>query len=410
MDSSAVDAAIRELTSLLDRDADREQEFQDWFERHPVTLTVLGFAKWLAQQRIRAENGEVFIPDFLARRHNGRWEIVELKTPQAKVLLDRERRQAFYAAFQSYVAQCQEYSEALDVRSVRDEFAERTGINLQPRPRTLLIAGRSAMLEREKVAVLCNRLVPPVEHLTYDDLLAALHQYRVVHFGDSSVGGVTVSAVIGFVKPPQPYLNSHLIDVGVHAKRDRIALFVNPAGVIGVDVYDSFGDVHRVRGSRALREDEYLRPHHLIFQVGTVASSAFISVELDGEVIADARVQSLPFVLSDAMALGTDFTGSAKSWFRLWQLIVTQGTLTPEMRHALRQAAQEHILPFLLGKGSDWLEGDGDAAMVSTTHPLHVGSSGSDLPGGPRIVGEIRQDVPPGTQQAIPQRPYRSPE
>lgn len=209
MDRRLIEEAIGILDSLLTAQSASEADFQAFFEAHPIVFQVLGFQRQVAHPTIKTANGAMYIPDFIARRPNGSWEIIELKTASAELLRDRDRRESFYASFESYLSQCHEYSEALDDVSTRSEFEKQYGIDLiQKRPSSIIVAGSSESLDVSRLLRLCSRRSPPVSVYTYDDIRSALVAYRTFNFGKyDTAEGITVHSVMQLHKsglPPIP--------------------------------------------------------------------------------------------------------------------------------------------------------------------------------------------------------------
>src|SRR3990172_8343536 len=134
LERAVVESAITDLDELLLADSNYESVFQAWFERHPVVFVSLGFSQFVPHPRILLPSGNELIPDFFAQRANGSWEVFEIKTPQAQVLRDLERRTTFYATFEQYVSQCHEYSESFDEQSTRTAVEAAYGAHIQKSP------------------------------------------------------------------------------------------------------------------------------------------------------------------------------------------------------------------------------------------------------------------------------------
>jgi hypothetical protein len=110
----ALEAGIAELTTLLEAPDVREGDFQSWFERHPVAFEVLGYRTSIPHPELTLPGSTTLIPDFIAQRPDGLWEIVELKRPDTAVLKNPGRRTAFYSDMSAYVSQCSETQNVVD--------------------------------------------------------------------------------------------------------------------------------------------------------------------------------------------------------------------------------------------------------------------------------------------------------
>jgi hypothetical protein len=85
-----LELAIVELEKAISSGAD-ESVFQTVFEEYEVIRNVLGYRRWIPHPVLRSAEGPL-IPDFIAELPTGVWEIVELKLPEARLLLGRTRR------------------------------------------------------------------------------------------------------------------------------------------------------------------------------------------------------------------------------------------------------------------------------------------------------------------------------
>jgi hypothetical protein len=99
-----LEVAIDELVALVREEALHEQHYQAWFERYEWVFGILGFKRVLAHPVLETENGETYLPDFMAQLNSGIWEIIELKRPDTAVLKTAARRRDFYSEFSKYLS------------------------------------------------------------------------------------------------------------------------------------------------------------------------------------------------------------------------------------------------------------------------------------------------------------------
>src|SRR5438132_2049229 len=125
MDRQSIENALFQLERLIECDTASEGDFQKWFEHNPVVFDLLGYQKVLPHPRLTDDGAELYVPDFLAQRVDGLWEIVEIKRSDTKVLKDVARRSAFYSAMETYISQCREYAQYFNDKAHRDEFHAR---------------------------------------------------------------------------------------------------------------------------------------------------------------------------------------------------------------------------------------------------------------------------------------------
>jgi hypothetical protein len=316
----SIESAINALDSLLKQDSSSEKLLQDWFENHPDVFVALGYADFRPHPTIVADDGRKFIPDFLVRQFNGSWVILELKTPQTRVLREASRRATFYAEFAKYVSQCAEYSESLDSVVARRQLTETLSIEVQKRPQSIIVAGRDDGLDRSKVQQLCARINPPLQHSTFDDIRRHLDLYRTRHFrGYDNAHGFGLFAVAR-LHPAEKGQANHIFDIGAEANRNHISVFVDADGYLTLLMIDADGLEHRARAAERFTTDDYELPHFFYFDAGTQSEFSFLTVQMDGNYRADIRSSAAALTLSQEYAMGTNADGTGQSWMAMYQL------------------------------------------------------------------------------------------
>jgi hypothetical protein len=373
MDRAAIERAIEELDELLLRDVADEAPYQAWFERHPVVFAALGYQRTIAHPRIAAPDGAEWIPDFLVLRSTA-WELFEIKTPQAAILLDRERRYKFYAEFESYVAQCREYSEALDDPRTRDAVKERYDIALHKDPIATIVSGRSSGLDREKLQALARSRIPPLEVLTYDDLRSHLEFYRVFHFGQyESAKGFGLAAVVVLCPPPRGEYN-YLLELGDSPDRDHVAFFIDPNGYLRLRVTDSTGVAHETHSQLPLEESDYGTPRLLVVGAGASETFGFLSIVMDQKYYADIRIENFPFTLHPNTVLGSNLTRTAFGHMCVAVYMILAGPPSFHQRgiiakwadeQHMRPLSQNSSIPLIVFQGREAMRSGGPGKLVA---------------------------------------------
>lgn len=348
MQRETIEESIRSLVHLLRLDSGREDDYQQWFESHPIVFQALGYVDYIPHPEILSEDRGTFIPDFIAKRPNQTWEIVELKTPSARILRNRNRREWFYASFEEYLSQCHEYSEAFDTADTRSKFCERYNIQfLNSRPSSILVAGVGADLDVPRLFRLCSRRQPPISVYTYDDVLHAPLTFRASNFGAyDSAGGISVHGVLHIHKPEIKRRINHLLDIGINRNRDRLAIFVDPQGYLRLRVWDSDGNQHNARANRAFTDEEYDKKQWVLFEVGVADGFSFLSIQIDGSYVSDIRIESFPLHITHEYVIGSDWKGKQGSWFSIVELAILNRSLTFTEKMLLRHHSLVAGAPF----------------------------------------------------------------
>lgn len=170
-DHLGLEIEVDQFEALINRKDVREHELQQFFEEHPHFLSTMHIP--LPHVRIRSRSGEVFIPDFVlkpivAQRRDSRWQVLELKLPQEKVLVRRASRRQLSAAVMAAINQLRSYQEHL-ARADAEEVARVLGYPVR-RPRLGVLIGRLANAEVEALDEQ-QRYQADVTIVTYDEIL-----------------------------------------------------------------------------------------------------------------------------------------------------------------------------------------------------------------------------------------------
>lgn len=378
LERELVESAITDLDELLLADSNYESVFQAWFERHSVVFVSLGFSKFIPHPHILLPSGNELIPDFFAQRANGSWEVFEIKTPQAQVLRDLERRTTFYATFEQYVSQCHEYSESFDEQLTRTAVEGAYGVQVQKRPQSIIVAGRNEGIDLAKLFAMCSRRNPPVAVYTYDDVLRALENFRTFNFGAyDKAQGFGFCGIFALHRPTRQSTN-HIFDVGVYPDRDRIAISVTADHFLKLTVWDSSGDVHEAKSSNPLAITDYDVPSAFIFEVGIGDGFGFLSIQIDGKYHAEIRTSSFALNLSHEYVLGSDWSGKASSWFSVFRFFTRSVPVSFELKRVFREYAVERYGEIRAGIESQRLLFVENKFMYTKGHPVALGRDGKD--------------------------------
>lgn len=370
MERKVVEAAISELDALLTADSRVERDYQDWFENHPVAMMALGYKRAVPHPTIPLSEGRSGIPDFFVLAPDDGWEVFELKTPQTRVLAARDRRATFYSEFARYVAQCQEYSEAFDDEAIRTAFSVANGFAVGKRPSTIIVAGRSGGLDRERTRAIASRYHPTIRHFTFDDVREQLDSYRTFNFGQyDSARGLALFFVLQLRRPPRSYVNNHIFDVGVTPNRDHVSVFMNPAGALRLVVHDSSGRRYDAHSSEVFSNEDFERVHYLYFDVGVGDGFGFLTIEMDGRYYADLRLQDFPFVFSREYALGTNANGTGESWMDAMVIQVYDQPLGFRDKGLLRNYGSSRAQEEFAEPGSRRVCFNGNQFLATKGHP-----------------------------------------
>lgn len=171
-DNFGIQVEVDEFEWLINRPDVSEAEIQKFFESHPYFLTIDHTP--LPQVHLPKHDGTTLIPDFIlkpivAQQRDSRWEVLDLKLPQVKLLSGRGSRATLSAKVMGALRQLRDYKEYFEHPQHAREVETLLGLALK-RPKLGVLIGKLAntdfeILEREQHYHADVRIV------TYDEIL-----------------------------------------------------------------------------------------------------------------------------------------------------------------------------------------------------------------------------------------------
>lgn len=312
--ASALEGAIVGLERLVEEHPGDESAFQRFFEANPVILYGLGFTGYLARPRlpIRPElnRGQFYEPDFLTVRPNSLVEVVDLKTPAERVLLDRARREHFTSKLAEYVSQVQDYREYFSDLDHRAAISTRFGIAAQPNPDALIIVGRDANTDKREVHRQLERTDRSVRVVTFDDVIAELERAYLVAAGPATaLPGATVMLMVKF-DPYRAGRRRYLFDVQLAAPTSRWSIYLNEAEDLVFEITEEGSGEPRMHAVRVLTMTPGFDPYQWMFvacEFGSSERRTFLRIRIDDRVVAESRYDVALAVGSDLLRI--DYRG-----------------------------------------------------------------------------------------------------
>jgi hypothetical protein len=162
---------LLELEDLINNRITREQDLQEFFERHPHFLRRWDFREVFPQIVLTREDDGPLIPDFiLVDRLASNATILDLKLPKSRTVVAKRNRGRFSALVEEARAQLLEYRDWFDDRSNRESLKKRFGLEIY-RPRLAAIIGSRAAVESAYELQKLRARTADIEVVTYDDIL-----------------------------------------------------------------------------------------------------------------------------------------------------------------------------------------------------------------------------------------------
>jgi hypothetical protein len=113
-DNFGIQVEVEEFEALINRPDVSEGELQEFFEKHPYFLSELHTP--MAHVRLPATDGSILIPDFIlkpiaAQKRDSKWEILDLKLPQERLLAGKGSRRRLSASVMKAISQLRDYHQ-----------------------------------------------------------------------------------------------------------------------------------------------------------------------------------------------------------------------------------------------------------------------------------------------------------
>lgn len=174
-DLCGVQYEIELFEALINKADVSEGDLQRFFEANPHFLAIAQIAQALPHVRLEAEGGRLLIPDFVLKpiipKRDSNWRVLDLKTPQVKLLTGTAERAQFSQQVMKAITQLQDYGEYFKDSRNSEKIARMLGHPLK-HPKLAVLIGR---LQKDRVEELetAQSRQPHVEIVTYDDILEA---------------------------------------------------------------------------------------------------------------------------------------------------------------------------------------------------------------------------------------------
>ena len=138
---------IEEFESLINSPFSNEYDIQKFIESHPKFLLGQDYQRLHPQVVLERKEQGSLIPDFLLQPFNKDFcDIVELKLPNAPLIVGKKDRQRFSSAIAEASAQLKTYRDYFDDSNQRKAIRERYGITAF-RPKLAVIVGKAAEVD-----------------------------------------------------------------------------------------------------------------------------------------------------------------------------------------------------------------------------------------------------------------------
>ncbi|HEX7767881.1 MAG TPA: Shedu anti-phage system protein SduA domain-containing protein, partial [Nitrospira sp.] len=171
-DLVGVQLEVELLEALLNKKDTSEGDFQKFFAEYPHFLSTLAIP--MPHVQLRDETGKLLVPDFIlkpivATQRDSRWEVLDLKKPQASLIVGKGSRRRLSHNVQEAIRQLRDYGDYFADPRNGGTVERALGHRLR-RPKLGVLIGRMVASELEALEIEQNRL-PDVRIITYDEIL-----------------------------------------------------------------------------------------------------------------------------------------------------------------------------------------------------------------------------------------------
>jgi hypothetical protein len=171
-DLLGVQFEVEQFEYLINKKDVLERELQMFFEQNPHFLSAV--AKPLPHVQFRDPAGRLLVPDFIlkpivASERDSRWDIIDLKRPQASLLVGAGARKRMSHEVAVAIRQLRDYGDYFADPRNATQIEQKLGHRLQ-RPKLGVLIGRLRGLDVEALESEQHR-VNDVRIITYDEIL-----------------------------------------------------------------------------------------------------------------------------------------------------------------------------------------------------------------------------------------------
>jgi hypothetical protein len=173
------ETAFHEFEELINARSLSERTIQEFFEAYPSFLCFGKYVELKSHPTLMFAEDSRRIPDFFLERYDGFSDILEIKLPDAGIVVGTDNRKYFSSAVYRGLAQLKEYAGYFDDQSRRSDFEHKTQTKLL-NPNLVLLIGRNTDFGTLGARQYLQRsLERDVAILTYDDILESAKRRRV---------------------------------------------------------------------------------------------------------------------------------------------------------------------------------------------------------------------------------------
>jgi Shedu protein SduA, C-terminal len=168
---AAFEGELRSLELLVRRNA-REEDIQQWLERHPEVFHALGYAKIFPKVVLQRADGGNLIPDFILQPCDDVWcDVLDIKRPEPNIVAGPSDRKRFSAAVAELQAQLREYAAYFENPKLAQAVEKKYGIKCY-KPKLIGVIGKEIPANDSPEMRRLMTSYSDAEILSFDKLIA----------------------------------------------------------------------------------------------------------------------------------------------------------------------------------------------------------------------------------------------
>lgn len=343
----------------------------------------MGFERAVSHPSLPNEEGGFDYPDFVANHRLGRWEVIEIKTPDLPVTkAPGKRRSNLRAETHDFLAQVVGYAERFADSKVREHFENAHGISIPPFPRVRLIAGGGKHFERGRIEKEIQRMSHPIEVLSYADILNELHTNRANLIGrDEGQEGLVF--YFSFLPPLRSEIQKNLmVTLGPNGRLKSVEIWLDERLriVVGIEMLDGTSRQLAVIPSVAGREHKVIG---VMVEFIPCCDRTLFSIQVNGTYEASERYEITDWIPADCWPciVGANPESGTTCNFDLAELVVFRKPLAVDQKPGFWRRMYDD-LNLNRTAGFMRVRFSGNQFLRSAAHPmfsLEAGCASGDL-------------------------------
>jgi hypothetical protein len=344
MTRTEIEDAINQLTYLLYKEEFAEEKYQEYFEQNPCVFKILGYSNAYPRLRLPRSGGGWYEPDFLLKRSSDDlFEILDLKTPQEKLIPTRKKyRKRFYAKIEDYISQVEEYAEYFNDSESRNKVKDIHTLDIQASPEITIVVGTDKDVDKKQLHQLLSRRTHRPHIYTYDDILSSLQFYHATLFGHTeNISGV---AWYGLLTPHRVNTQKpkYVFDAGNDPAKNRWSIYLDEHNALHFEIFDSEGSSYSISVRHSTHGLNFESQCHVICEFGNSDNFSIMRILINNRTAAEQQFQFPISIPSDLdFTIGTDIEKKYFGSFTLAAVAIYKIVPTFRQRAAIFQAMLE---------------------------------------------------------------------